>query len=93
MTGNSVETIKDTVAAAEQGSDTGWILHHVLDGNYFDFGFFKIPLPHLEIFGIDISITRHVVVMWIAALLLVLIFRSVASIHKIKRPICSIRCS
>ena len=63
----TVETIKDTAAVAtEKSEDTGWILHHVLDGNYFDFGFFKIPLPHFELFGIDLSITRHVVVMWIA---------------------------
>jgi F-type H+-transporting ATPase subunit a len=83
----SAETIKDTLAVAEKTEDTGWILHHVLDGNYFDFGFFKIPLPHFELFGIDLSITRHVVVMWIAAILLVLIFRSVSKAYsKSKEP-------
>ena len=38
--------------------------HHVFDGH--------IELPHFEIFGIDMSITRHVVMMWIASALLVL---------------------
>ncbi|HCL28732.1 MAG TPA: ATP synthase F0 subunit A [Candidatus Latescibacteria bacterium] len=37
--------------------------HHVFDGH--------IELPHLELFGIDISITRHVVMMWIASALLI----------------------
>ena len=84
----TVETIKDTAAVAtEKSEDTGWILHHVLDGNYFDFGFFKIPLPHFELFGIDLSITRHVMIMWIALIILVLIFRSVSkSYSKSKAP-------
>ena len=84
----TVETIKDTAAVAtEKSEDTGWILHHVLDGNYFDFGFFKIPLPHFELFGIDLSITRHVMIMWIALIILVLIFRSISkSYSKSKAP-------
>jgi F-type H+-transporting ATPase subunit a len=81
-----VETAKDTVqTTVEKSTDTSWILHHVLDGNYLDFGFFKIPLPHIEIFGLDVSITRHVLLMWIAAILLILIFRSVSKAYKKNR--------
>lgn len=38
--------------------------HHVLDG--------RIDLPSFEVFGLDLSITRHVVMMWIASALLIL---------------------
>jgi len=37
--------------------------HHVFDGH--------IELPHFELFGLDMSITRHVVMMWIASALLI----------------------
>jgi len=60
--------------AASQGGEHGAeanigdvILHHVLDAKI-------IPI---KIFGIDFSITKHVLMMWIAAALLVLIFRYV----------------
>ena len=58
--------------AASQGSAHGAeenvgdvILHHVLDSK----------ILHINIFGIDLSITKHVLMMWIAAALVVLIFR------------------
>lgn len=78
----------DTLAAADtlaQSGDGGsdWILHHIMDGNYLDFEpFGKIYLPHIEIFGLDISITRHVVFMWIVAIILLLIFASVAKSYR-----------
>lgn len=56
--------------AAEEGN---WILHHVQDSPYLDFApFGTIPLPHIELFGFDLSITKHVVFMWLGALLLLL---------------------
>ena len=52
--------VQDTVKQSGSGGD--WILHHVMDGNYLDFEpFGKIYLPHLQLLGLDISITRHVV--------------------------------
>ena len=42
--------------------------HHVFDGH--------IELPHLELFGIDMSITRHVVMMWVASALLIVTMMS-----------------
>ncbi len=76
--------IADSVAAhSNSSSSSDWIMHHVMDGNYLDFSpFGKIYLPQIELFGIDISITRHVVVMWFGAILLALIFFNVAKSYK-----------
>ena len=58
--------------AASQGSDHGAeanigevILHHVLDAK----------ILNINILGIDFSITKHVLMMWIAAALVVFVFR------------------
>ncbi len=73
--------VQDTVKHAGSGGD--WILHHVMDGNYLDFEpLGKIYLPHLELFGLDISITRHVVFLWIVAALLILTFIIVSKSYK-----------
>ena len=73
--------VQDTVKQSDSGGD--WILHHVMDGNYLDFEpFGKIYLPHLQLLGIDISITRHVVFLWIVALLLILTFVVVSKSYK-----------
>ena len=73
--------------AAEQGAhgggheeSTGEILiHHVTDSNVWHF--FKdveFHLPTFELFGIDFSISKHVIMMWIAAGLVFLLFRRMA---------------
>ena len=73
--------VKDTVKQANSGGD--WILHHVMDGNYLDFEpFGKIYLPHLQLLGLDISITRHVVFLWIVAALLILTFLIASKSYK-----------
>lgn len=77
------KVVSDTLKASHSENDSGWILHHVMDGNYLDFSpFFKIYLPQLHLFGMDISITRHVVFMWLAAILMFIIFTSVAKSYK-----------
>ena len=55
------------------------ILHHVQDTNVIEIwpGQIYIPLPQLHLFGIDFSITKHLVLMWVACLILVLVFRRV----------------
>jgi F-type H+-transporting ATPase subunit a len=62
----------DLAYAASQGGHHGEeanigevILHHVLD----------TKLLHINVFGIDLSITKHVLMMWIAAALVVFVFR------------------
>ncbi|HXI01744.1 MAG TPA: F0F1 ATP synthase subunit A [Candidatus Saccharimonadales bacterium] len=51
------------------------ILHHVTNSNELELPFIgSVHLPHLELFGIDLSITKHVVMMWVVAVLLLLLF-------------------
>ncbi len=72
-----------TVAAEHQGGGAGWIMHHILDSRELNFEpFFTIHLPELHLFGLDISITKNVVFMWIAFALLVIIFNIVAKSYK-----------
>src|SRR5215470_12153484 len=52
----------------EHGADTNVgevILHHVLD----------TKILSIHILGLDLSVTKHVLMMWIAAVLVVLVFR------------------
>jgi len=81
-------TETDAAAVAEQAAEHGAesfdpgasILHHILDANYFEVPFFqyKIPLPRIHLpealGGIDISITNHVLMMWIACSILLVAF-------------------
>jgi F-type H+-transporting ATPase subunit a len=70
---SSQTLLQDSVKQSSSGGD--WILHHVMDGNYLDFEpFGKIYLPHLQLLGLDISITRHVVFLWVVAALLIITF-------------------
>lgn len=79
----TTQTIVDSVKTTHAGSGSDWILHHVMDGNYLDFSpLCKIYLPHFQLFGLDISITRHVFFMWLGALLLTVIMISVARSYK-----------
>jgi F-type H+-transporting ATPase subunit a len=61
------------MAVATEGHDEGGsvdILGHILDSNELHLGPLHIHLPHLEFWGIDMSITVHLVMMWIASLFL-----------------------
>ncbi|MGQ9643027.1 MAG: F0F1 ATP synthase subunit A [Ignavibacterium sp.] len=79
----TTQVIVDSLKNTHSESGGSWILHHVMDGNYLDFTpFGKIYLPHLEIFGFDISITRHVVFMWLAAILITYVFIKIAKSYQ-----------
>ncbi len=82
-----VKTVSDSlsVAGAEKTQDTGWIMHHILDSHELEIPFTSIKLPELHLFGMDISITKHVVFMWIAAAILILAFRAVSKSYKNSR--------
>lgn len=59
------------------------IMHHILDSNLMEFDpFGKFALPKIVIGGFDISITRHVVFMWLAAAILLLVFGYVGNQYK-----------
>ncbi|MDY0083848.1 MAG: F0F1 ATP synthase subunit A [Ignavibacteriaceae bacterium] len=73
----------DSIKTVQSGSGSDWILHHVMDGNYLDFSpIGKIYLPHLQLFGLDISITRHVFFMWLGAILLFFVMTRIAKAYK-----------
>lgn len=65
--------------AADAANGQVDIIGHVVDSPHLELPFVdphhllagKVPLPSLELFGIDFSITRHVVIMWVASLLLI----------------------
>ncbi len=81
---DSTAVLQDSLkTGAESHTDTGWIMHHILDGNYLDFTpFGKIYLPHLTLMGYDISITRHVVFLWVVAIIAVIVFSKIAGSYK-----------
>lgn len=78
------EAIADTVKhTAEKSSGGEWILHHVMDANYLDFGpLGKLNLPHLELFGLDLSITKDIFYLWVAAILLVVFMIFISKAYK-----------
>jgi len=79
----TVNTSVDTLKSAHSESGSGWILHHVMDGKSLDFApFGSIPLPQFSLFGIDLSITKHVLFMWIGSVLLFIVMTRVAKAYK-----------
>ncbi|MCF8382186.1 MAG: F0F1 ATP synthase subunit A [Chlorobium sp.] len=73
--------------AAAHGAEAGHsekpgdvIMHHILDSNVFAFEpFGEVELPKIVVGGFDISITKHVVMMWLAAALVLIVFGAVGS--------------
>lgn len=64
-------------------SDSGWILHHIMDERVLNFEFFQIHMPQFPIiFGIDLTPTKHTFFMLLSALLVVLTFVYVARSYK-----------
>jgi len=65
-------------AAAEEEEKPGdLIMHHILDNSTYAFEpFGEVHLPHLSVGGYDISITKPVVMIWLASALLSVTFPS-----------------
>ncbi|MFC2103215.1 F0F1 ATP synthase subunit A [Bacteroidota bacterium] len=81
-----MKTVADSVQHSG-GSDSSWILHHVMDERVLNFDLvfthLTIPIPQFPIiFGIDLTPTKHVIFMWIAALLVLSLFTLVAKSYK-----------
>jgi len=67
--------------ASEGGNESigDVIIHHISDSRKLEVPFVgEVHLPHLEFFGIDFSITKHILMMMIAALLLIIVLRAAA---------------
>jgi F-type H+-transporting ATPase subunit a len=80
---DTLQTVSDTLKTSG-GSDSAWILHHVMDGDGIELPFLgTIHIPELPtVFGINITPTKHVIFMWLVALVLLLTFYFVARSYK-----------
>lgn len=65
-------------AQEEGGNLFTHLLKHVQDAHVLETPFGHIDLPRLTLFGLDMSITKHVVFLWIAAIVLVIALAIVA---------------
>ena len=71
-------------AAHSSSEGGGWILEHIMDSPAIDlepFGHIRLPqFPPVHVLGmtVDLSITKHVVFIWIAAALLIVLLRLAA---------------
>jgi F-type H+-transporting ATPase subunit a len=73
MSGAETEVAGQAAEKAQEGYNAGeQILHHILDSNRIEIPAtgVVIHLPRIEIAGYDFSITRNIVMMWIAAAVL-----------------------
>jgi len=66
--------VQEHTEETQGGGKAEEIMHHILDSNVFEIFGKEIHLPQYEVFGYDISITKHVLMMWIAGLIVFLIF-------------------
>jgi len=72
--GTHVETAHESAVEGHEEKAGDVIMHHVQDSNVLAFEpFGEIELPHLQLGSLDISITKHVVMMWVAAVILILV--------------------
>lgn len=79
---NSVETINSVSDTLKQssGNDSDWILHHIMDGHELELPILgTVTIPQFPtLYGIDFTPTKHIIFMWITALLIIVIFSIVA---------------
>lgn len=62
------------------------IMHHILDSKEFELPFLDaVPLPQIHVFGQDLSITKHVLMMWLAASILLFLFYRAA--RQVRHPV------
>lgn len=79
---DTLKAVADTANAGKENGG-GWILHHVMDANYVDFGpLGKLYLPKIELFGIDLSITKDVFFLWVVAIILVILLLFISRGYK-----------
>jgi F-type H+-transporting ATPase subunit a len=65
--------------AAKHGAEGVDVVHHLADAHEIEIPpFGTIHLPEIHLFGLDLSITKYTVYMWIAAALMLLVFLPMA---------------
>jgi F-type H+-transporting ATPase subunit a len=77
---SEVATTAGHAPAGEAFNAGEHIMHHILDSNTIEVPFtsYEIHLPHLQVGKVDVSITRNVVMMWIACAILLALFITAA---------------
>jgi len=80
---DTLKTVTDTLKTSG-GSSSDWILHHVMDAKEIELPFFGyVHIPQFPIiFGIDLTPTKHVFFMWIAAIIMLFIFTTIAKQYR-----------
>jgi len=84
MSGAPAAVAAETAARGEGGGAfnvTDLIMTHITDGHEIEIPFthMAIHLPRIHVLGYDLSITRHVVMMWIACIILFVVARHAAT--------------
>lgn len=76
----SAHAAENAAHGGGHGETSGQVLiEHVTDSDVWHLvKDLHIPLPEIHLFGIDLSISLHVVMMWISALLVLVVFGSMA---------------
>jgi F-type H+-transporting ATPase subunit a len=77
MSGAEAGAVGQAAEHAGAGFNAGdYIMHHILDSNQIEIPFTQtvVHLPRIEIGGYDFSITRNIVMMWIASGILLTLF-------------------
>lgn len=78
-----VDSSQKVLETTAKKNDSGWILHHIMDGKELDFSpFGTIHLPTINVLGYDLGPTKHIFFMWIAAALVLITFMLVARSYK-----------
>ena len=81
--GDTVQQVAQQVVQNSGGNKSNWMINEILDSRVFRFEpFVNINLPQIHIFGFDISITRHIVFIWLAFIINVVIFIKVSKAYK-----------
>lgn len=83
---DTLKNIADTTQT-QSGDSGSWIIDHVTDGRYLDFlpfGEIHLPSIHINLFGFDfdISLTRHVIFLWLGAILVAIFLITTARQYK-----------
>ncbi len=68
-----VNTVQDSIHTGDSSSGS-WIIEHIVDSNVLDFepfGVIHLPSFHFNLFGysIHLEITKHVIFLWLAAII------------------------
>jgi F-type H+-transporting ATPase subunit a len=80
---NTATAAATPVAAPEEEKAGDVIMHHILDNHEFAFEpFGSVELPRIVVGGFDISITKHVVMLWVVSAILLVVFSVVGSKYK-----------